>query len=138
MAVAVAVEGGGLEGLMVGTGVAAPAGGREAGVSRGGGGGVSVDGKDVGLGVTAVGEAVSGGVAVRVGVGLGWGVGVFVARASTRRVWVGVGVTSGAPGPHWTPRIPAKLTETRNSDRVRMVKGRMDLLQLAVVAFRTR
>ena len=132
MDVEVAVGGGGLEGVTVGTVVAVLAGGGEVGVSRGGTGG------GVGLGETAVGEATTGGVAVSVGVELGWGVGVWVARANTGRVLGGVGVASGAPGPHWVPRIPAKLTEIRNSARVRMVSGRMDSLQVAVVALRTR
>jgi hypothetical protein len=116
MAVAVAVGGGGLDGLTVGTGVAVSAGGWEVAVSRGGGCGVSVGGRGVGLGVTAVGETTTGGIAVCVGVELGWGVGVFVARASTRRVLVGMGVTAGAPGPHWTT---GKLTKARKTTRAR-------------------
>jgi hypothetical protein len=62
------------------------------------GGGLELGKTGLEVGGTLVAVAAGEGVGVRLGWGVGVGTGVFVARASTTRDLVGVGVTAGAPG----------------------------------------
>jgi hypothetical protein len=108
-----AVAGDGFDGLTVGSDVAVLLGGRDVGVSEGGG--VSVGNGEVGLSVATVGEAVGNGVNAK----LGWRVEVLVGTTSATCVLVGVGVTAGAPSRHWTANNPAKLAQNNGIENNR-------------------
>ena len=83
------------------------------------GGGVGLGNAGLGVGGTEVVVATGEGVGVRLGKGVGVGRSVFVARASTTRVLVGVGVTAGFPGAHWIISDPTRPTATRKNQNHR-------------------
>lgn len=105
---------------MVGGEVAVSAGDNGKGVSEATNrvlvaGGASVNGGGLDVGMITVGEAVGGSGDVELGCGVGEGMGVFVGRASARRVLVGVGISSDAPGRQARASRPTKLATTRRS-----------------------
>lgn len=102
LAVGTAVGGTGLGGSVVAGKVAVSVGGKGVGESEGGGSvsvsrGVSAGAG--GLGMTAVREGSGEGGVVALGWGVGAGTAVFVGRVSASRLFVGVGITTGARGP---------------------------------------
>jgi hypothetical protein len=119
--VGVAVGGRGLGGGGGAGRVAVGVGGRGVGVAEGAGCeslgvAVSVGAGGLGLGGTLVGDGASEGVDVALGWTVAVGRGVLVARASTTRVFVGVGVTLEPPG--WQ-RTRSRANKANNMPRTK-------------------